>query len=59
MIPRAYVTAWRRQAPWSDDAFVEQDLVLSRALVELYAQDMIAEQLAFRLYQGLSGRLDG
>ena len=33
MIPRDYVTAWRANAPWVDDAQVEQDLVISRALV--------------------------
>jgi len=48
MIPRAYITAWRKHAPWPDDALVEQDLVLSRALVELYAADVISKQLAFR-----------
>jgi len=48
VIPRAHVTAWRKHAPWPDDALVEQDLVLSRALVELYSQEIIAGQLAFR-----------
>jgi len=48
VIPRAHITAWRKRAPWSDDALVEQDLVLSRALVELYSREIIAEQLAFR-----------
>ena len=37
MIPRADITAWREHAPWQTDAQVEQDLVLSRALVELYS----------------------
>jgi predicted nucleotidyltransferase component of viral defense system len=48
MIPRAHITAWRKIAPWPADALVEQDLVLSRVLVELYAEDLVAEQLAFR-----------
>ncbi len=48
MIPRALVTAWRRRAPWTDDSLVEQDLVLSRALVDVFSQEVIAEQLAFR-----------
>ena len=34
MIPQDYVTAWRANAPWVDDAQVEQDLVISRALFE-------------------------
>ena len=29
MIPAAYITDWRRRAPWSTDAQVEQDLVPS------------------------------
>lgn len=48
MIPRAYITAWRKQAPWTDDALVEQDLVLSRALVEMFSVEEVAAQLAFR-----------
>ena len=36
MIPRDYVTRWRAHAPWAIDAQVEQDLVISRALVELF-----------------------
>jgi len=48
MIPRAYITHWRSQAPWSTDAQVEQDLVLSRAIVELFADPWLASQLAFR-----------
>jgi len=48
VIPRAHVTAWRAQAPWPSDAQIEQDLVLSRALVELYERPQVAAALAFR-----------
>lgn len=48
MIPRANITAWRGTAPWADDAQVEQDLVISRALVELFARPAFTEQAAFR-----------
>jgi predicted nucleotidyltransferase component of viral defense system len=48
MIPRAHITAWRRHAPWSTDAQVEQDLVLSRVLVEIYSDPLLAVSLAFR-----------
>lgn len=48
MIPRANITAWRTVAPWPDDAQVEQDLALSRAIVELYSNPFVAERLAFR-----------
>ena len=48
MIPRDYVTAWRANAPWIDDAQVEQDLVISRALVEMFSHPLLARSLAFR-----------
>lgn len=48
MIPRASITSWRQKAPWGADAQVEQDLVLSRALVELFRRPLVAENLAFR-----------
>lgn len=48
MIPRANITAWRTQAPWALDEQVEQDLVLSRALSEIFARPALREMLAFR-----------
>lgn len=48
MIPQADIIAWRRLAPWADDGMVEQDLVLSRALVEIFSDDVLARALAFR-----------
>ncbi len=48
MIPHDYITAWREQAPWVQDAQVEQDLVISRALVEIFSRPLLKEALAFR-----------
>jgi hypothetical protein len=48
VIPRAHITAWRVQAPWPADAQVEQDLVLCRALTEMYGRPELAALLAFR-----------
>jgi len=48
MIPRDFVTAWRKTAPWVQDALVEQDLVISRALVDIYSRPALAKALAFR-----------
>lgn len=48
MIPQAHITAWRAVAPWPDDAQVEQDLVLSRAAVELFADADLSELIALR-----------
>ena len=60
MIPRDYVTAWRATAPWVEDAQVEQDLVISRALVEMFSHPLLARSLAFRggtaLYKMYLGR---
>ena len=39
MIPHDYVTAWRAQAPWIQDFQVEQDLIISRALVEIFSRE--------------------
>ena len=48
MIPRAHITAWRSKAPWSTDAQVEQDLVVCRALVDLFSDELLAREVAFR-----------
>lgn len=48
MIPRAAIVAWRRVARWASDAQVEQDLVISRVLVELFSDEFLREHLAFR-----------
>lgn len=48
MIPRDFITAWRKAAPWVQDALVEQDLVISRALVDIYSRPVLAKALAFR-----------
>lgn len=48
MIPKAFINEWREHAPWRIDAQVEQDLVISRALVDMYSVPELREQLAFR-----------
>jgi predicted nucleotidyltransferase component of viral defense system len=48
VIPKAAIDAWRAQAPWAADHRVEQDLVISRVLVEIYADPFLANRLAFR-----------
>jgi len=48
MIPKAYITAWRSHTPWRLDAQVEQDLVISRAIVDLFSVRHIARGLLFR-----------
>ena len=48
MIPRDYITEWRKQAPWVEDFQVEQDLAISRALVAIFDHPVLRESLAFR-----------
>ncbi len=48
MIPRANILEWQQFAPWQTNAQVEQDLVIERALIELFSSNMIRENLAFR-----------
>ena len=48
MIPRDYITEWRAEAPWVQDFQVEQDLVISRALVEIFSHPLLRDALAFR-----------
>lgn len=48
MIPQAFITEWQQFAPWSSEAQVEQDLVLSRAITEIFSHPLLASALAFR-----------
>ena len=48
MIPRDYITEWRASAPWVPDWQVEQDLVISRALVDIFTHPLLSKSLAFR-----------
>lgn len=48
MIPHGYIAEWRAQAPWPDNAQVEQDLVISRALVDIFSHPVLHDALAFR-----------
>ncbi|MFI4956518.1 MAG: nucleotidyl transferase AbiEii/AbiGii toxin family protein [Gammaproteobacteria bacterium] len=48
MIPQAAITAWRNVAPWASPDQVEHDLVLSRAICELYNNEVVARNLVFR-----------
>jgi len=48
VIPKASITAWRSTAPWPEDWQVEQDLILSRALIDIYKNPVVANNAAFR-----------
>ncbi|MGI8791834.1 MAG: nucleotidyl transferase AbiEii/AbiGii toxin family protein [Acidimicrobiales bacterium] len=48
MIPRASIAAWGRSVGWATDDQVEQDLLLSRVIVEIANDPYLGEELAFR-----------
>ena len=48
MIPQAYITEWSNQVPWQTNEQVEQDLIICRALVEIFKDDFLTSSLAFR-----------
>lgn len=48
MIPKPYIAAWQSYVPWKEFAQVEQDLIISRTLVEIFSDNFLREHLAFR-----------
>lgn len=48
MIPKIYIDEWREHAPWVQDFMVEQDLILTRLLIELYQDPILEQQIVFR-----------
>ena len=48
MIPAASITYWSRVVPWLSSDQVEQDLVLSRLLLEIAAHPVLGDELVFR-----------
>jgi predicted nucleotidyltransferase component of viral defense system len=48
MIPAAHIQAWAAKAPWPDQRQIEQDLVICRALCELFSAEALKGKIAFR-----------
>ncbi len=48
MIPSAYIHAWSAKAPWPDARQVEQDLIICRALCDLFNAPALKGKIAFR-----------
>lgn len=48
MIPMMSIVAWGNVVPWSEQRQVEQDLIISRALVALFSDPALRRQLRFR-----------
>ena len=48
MIPEQFIFEWENQAPWQNRQQVEQDLILSRAIIEIFSDDFLKNTLLFR-----------
>lgn len=48
MFPQVDIVRWRNMAPWADDDDVEQDLVITLALFDIFRDESLKAALAFR-----------
>lgn len=48
MIQNSFITEWRASAPWPESHQVEQDLVISKALIQIYSDEELKKAFAFR-----------
>jgi predicted nucleotidyltransferase component of viral defense system len=48
MIPETFIEDWRKTIPWQMIEQIEQDLIISRALVDLYNHPHVKDALVFR-----------
>ena len=48
MIPAQHIVAWGNVAPWTEARQIEQDLIISRALVDIFSDPILRDALRFR-----------
>ena len=48
MIPAQNVVAWGNVVPWADQRQIEQDLIIGRAVVEIFSDEMLRDALRLR-----------
>jgi hypothetical protein len=48
MIPMMNLVAWSNVVPWPELRQVEQDLIMSRTIVEIFADPFLGNELRFR-----------
>ena len=48
MLPEAYILQWQSSSAWSRLEFVEQDLILTRILIEIFNNHLLSSALSFR-----------
>ena len=42
------IIAWANVAPWAEQRQIEQDLIISRALIEIFSDEFLKDELRFR-----------
>lgn len=48
MIPAMHITAWANVAPWAELGQIEQDLIISRAIIEIFSDEFLRNEPRFR-----------
>ena len=48
MIPKRFIMEWAKFVPWQESQQVEQDLIITRALLAIYGNEHLHKSLAFR-----------
>lgn len=48
MIPAQNIVAWSHLAPWAEQRQIEQDLIISRALIDIFSDPFLSQELRFR-----------
>jgi len=48
MIPSQNIVAWGAVVPWADSRQVEQDLIISRAVINIFSDEFLSRELRFR-----------
>jgi len=48
MIQRNAIIEWRESVPWKEPRLIEQDMVISRAIISIFQDEYLRENLTFR-----------
>jgi predicted nucleotidyltransferase component of viral defense system len=48
MIPAQNIVAWGAVVPWADQRQIEQDLIISRAIIAIFGDQFLRDELRFR-----------
>lgn len=54
MIPEIFIQAWRKNALWQTYEQIEQDLIISRALVDLYNDPHVSDALVLGVLHSIN-----